>query len=111
MNRFLKLYAAELEAEESFGKGDYATASEKLQELLDSGAASGDDKGWYLQEMARYQYRSNRTESESASGGRASKQSVLAKTIIGRDGCETDDSESGANGAHRKMGEWLRELF
>jgi len=59
----LKLYAAELEAEESFMQGDYATASEKLQQLLDSGAASGDDKGWYLQEMARYHYRANRTES------------------------------------------------
>jgi replicative superfamily II helicase len=60
----LRLYAAELEAEESFRSGDYATASEKLQELLDTGAVSADDKGWYLQEMARYHYRSNRPESE-----------------------------------------------
>ena len=59
----LRLYAAELEAEESFIAGDYSTASEKLQALLDSGVVSADDKGWYLQEMARYQYRSNRTES------------------------------------------------
>ncbi len=60
----LRLYAAELEAEESFRSGDYASASEKLQELLDNGAISADDKGWYLQEMARYHYRSNRTESD-----------------------------------------------
>jgi replicative superfamily II helicase len=60
----LRLYAAELEAEENFMSGDYATASEKLQALLDSGAVHSDDKGWYLQEMARYHYRSNRTESD-----------------------------------------------
>ncbi|MGH9713619.1 MAG: DEAD/DEAH box helicase family protein [Candidatus Acidiferrales bacterium] len=60
----LRVYAAELEAEESLTAGDYATASEKLQELLDSGAVSSEDKGWYLQEMARYHYRTNRTESE-----------------------------------------------
>lgn len=62
--KVLRLYAAELEAEESFRNGDYASASEKLQGLLDGGAVSADDKGWYLQEMARYHYRSNRTESE-----------------------------------------------
>jgi hypothetical protein len=58
----LRLYATELSAEECYNAGDYATASEKLQELLDSGAVNKDDKGWYLQEMARYHYRSNRTE-------------------------------------------------
>jgi replicative superfamily II helicase len=60
----LRLYAAERAAEEAFNNGDYASASETLQKLLDSGAINKDDKGWYLQEMARYQYHSNRTESQ-----------------------------------------------
>jgi len=60
----LRLYAAELAAEEAYKAGDYAMASEALQRLLDNGAVNDDDKGWYLQEMARYHYRSNRTESE-----------------------------------------------
>lgn len=60
----LRLYAAELAAEEAHIAGDYAGASEKLQRLIDSGAVNNDDKGWYLQEMARYHYRSNRTESQ-----------------------------------------------
>jgi replicative superfamily II helicase len=60
----LRLYAAELAAEEAFKNGDYETASDKLQKLVDSGAINSDDKGWYLQEMARYHYRSNRTESQ-----------------------------------------------
>lgn len=60
----LRLYAAELAAEEAYNAGDYAGASEKLQNLLDSRAINKDDKGWYLQEMARYQHHSNRTESQ-----------------------------------------------
>jgi replicative superfamily II helicase len=58
----LRLYAAELAAEEAYIAGDYGTASEVLQKLLDSGVVSGDDKGWYLQEMARFHYRANRSE-------------------------------------------------
>lgn len=60
----LRLYATELAAEEAFRSGDYTTASDHLQKLLDSGTINNDDKGWYLQEMARYHYRSNRTESQ-----------------------------------------------
>ena len=50
----LRLYAAELAAELAFKSGDYASASTMLQTLLDGGAINKDDKGWYLQEMARY---------------------------------------------------------
>ena len=62
--RILRIYAAELAAEQAYGHGDYATAAEKLQTLLDGGALDREDRAWYLQEMARYQYRSNRTESQ-----------------------------------------------
>ena len=60
----LHLYATELSAEKAHNDGDHTTASEELQKLLNSGAVNNDDKGWYLQEMARYHYQSNRTESE-----------------------------------------------
>lgn len=60
----LRLYAAELEAEKQHMQGDYASASESLQKLLDSGAVNTEDRGWYLQEMARYHYQSNRAESQ-----------------------------------------------
>ncbi|MGH6810779.1 MAG: DEAD/DEAH box helicase family protein [Methylocella sp.] len=62
--QILRLYATELLAEETYAAGDYASASNELQKLLDSGSVSNDDKGWYLQEMARYNYLSNRTESQ-----------------------------------------------
>ena len=60
----LRTYAAELEAERAYVLGDYATATKKVQALLDSGGVARDDKGWYLQEIARYQYRTNRPESQ-----------------------------------------------
>lgn len=61
--RILRAYAAELVAEQAYRDGDYGTAAESLQNLLDSNQVDGEDKGWYLQEMARYQYRANRPES------------------------------------------------
>jgi replicative superfamily II helicase len=60
----LRLYAAELAAETAHTTGDYASASGQLQKLLDGGKIQNDDKGWYLQEMARYHYLSDRTESQ-----------------------------------------------
>jgi len=62
--RVLQLYAAELAAEQKYLSGDYADASLKLQSLLDGGLANSEDRGWYLQEMARYNYRSRRPESQ-----------------------------------------------
>lgn len=60
----LRIYAAELEAEQAYASGDYATATSTIQALLDSGVVNRDDKGWYLQELARYQHRANRPESQ-----------------------------------------------
>jgi replicative superfamily II helicase len=60
----LKAYATELEAEQAYSNGDYSTASGKLQKLVDARAVDREDKAWYLQQMARYYYRSNRTESQ-----------------------------------------------
>ena len=62
--RVLQVYTAELAAEQAYCNGDYATAITLLQELLDKKLVDGQDKGWYLQEMARYQYRANRPESQ-----------------------------------------------
>ena len=50
----LRTYAAELAAEKSYAAGDYATAVKSIQEFLDATEHSNEDRGWYLQEMARY---------------------------------------------------------
>ncbi len=60
----LRAYAAELSAEQAYAAGDYAGATEALQALLDGGLVGANDKGWYLQEMARYNWRANRPEFE-----------------------------------------------
>nr|WP_281719459.1 DEAD/DEAH box helicase [Nitrosomonas nitrosa] len=79
----LRLYAAELAAEEAHKSGDYTSASERLQKLLDSGAVNNDDKGWYLQEMARYHYRSNRIESQRLQVEAHKKNRLLLKPPSG----------------------------
>jgi replicative superfamily II helicase len=60
----LRTYAAELDAEQAYASGDYATGGQKLQALLDAGKINREDRAWYLQEMARYHYKSNRPESQ-----------------------------------------------
>ena len=61
----LDLYAAELEAEELYTRGDYTRAAARLQTLLDQAKTMiADDVGWYLQMMARYNYPGNRAESQ-----------------------------------------------
>lgn len=62
-DHILQSYVAELEAEITYSKGDYQGAVTKLQGFLDKGVIDRADVGWYLQAMARYQYRVNRTES------------------------------------------------
>jgi replicative superfamily II helicase len=61
--RILNAYVAELNAEKAFIKGDYQGAATQLQGSLDNGTVDKADIGWYLQDMARYQYRGDRTES------------------------------------------------
>lgn len=58
----LDIYATELKAEQKYNAGDYAGATKEVQSALDSQALNENDKAWYLQEMARYNYQSNRTE-------------------------------------------------
>jgi replicative superfamily II helicase len=61
----LRTYAAELDAEQAFAHGDYATAVKKLQALLDgNNKFNREDTAWYLQEMARYSFQSDRPESQ-----------------------------------------------
>lgn len=60
----LQIYEAELNAEEAYQRGDYGTAVKILQAGMDNKIFDLSDKGWYLQEIARYYYESNRSECE-----------------------------------------------
>jgi replicative superfamily II helicase len=63
-SKVLNVYAAELAAEQAYLAGDHAGAANTLQMLLDSGAVEKQEKGWYLQEQARYHYVESRAISE-----------------------------------------------
>ena len=82
-DQVLKLFAVELKAETSFMSGDYGSATQELQKLLDSGLVQADDKGWYLQEMARYNYAVNRTESHRLQIAAHKNNRLLLKPATG----------------------------
>ena len=63
-NAVLRVYGAELEAERAFHAGDCSAAAEVIQRLLDGSSMGSDDRGWYLQEMARYSWKIDRAESD-----------------------------------------------
>lgn len=63
--KMLDIFAAERAAEEKFQQGAFDEAVAKTQELIDKfiPAGANDDRGWYLQEMARYKYPASKSES------------------------------------------------
>jgi replicative superfamily II helicase len=62
--KMLHVFAAELEAESLYQVADYDGAVARIQELIDDHVKSDKhDRGWYLQEMARYKYPKSKNDS------------------------------------------------
>ena len=61
--KILDIFSAEMRAENKYYDGDYESAAKILQEVADKFAETVTDKGWYLQEMARYMYAGSKTRS------------------------------------------------
>ena len=59
----LSIFSAEMKAEDKYYNGEYDEAAKILQEIIDTQVEIVTDKGWYLQEMARYIYPSSKTRS------------------------------------------------
>lgn len=59
----LDFFSAEMRAENKYYEGEYKLAAAILQEIIDNHNLSISDKGWYLQEIARYLYKYSRTRS------------------------------------------------
>lgn len=81
--RVLRAYSAERSAEDALASGDYAGAARILQTLIDSGDVDRDDKGWYLQEQARYNWLSNRAESHKLQKAAHKSNRLLLKPPTG----------------------------
>lgn len=59
----LEVFALEREAERHFEEGNCDGAAATIQQLIDKYVKEPTEKGWYLQEMARYTYRHSKTDS------------------------------------------------
>ncbi|MEE9303360.1 MAG: DEAD/DEAH box helicase family protein [Thiotrichaceae bacterium] len=79
----LRAYKSELEAEQAYSHGDYGTATKILQDLLDHNMVDSRDKGWYLQQMARYNYLSSRPESQRLQLAAHTDNRLLLKPSVG----------------------------
>jgi len=60
---FLRVFQAEVNAEREFQGGNYDRAADSIQSLLDNQPPDDSDRGWYLQEIARYTYPSSKAQS------------------------------------------------
>lgn len=61
----LDVFQAEMTAEQRFQNGDYDGAGKILQKLLDDKVKAEADRGWYLQEIARFTYPSSKAQANT----------------------------------------------
>jgi replicative superfamily II helicase len=61
--KILHIFSSEMRAENRYYEGDPDSAVSILQDIIDNYAETLSDKGWYLQEMARYLYTSSKIHS------------------------------------------------
>ncbi|MGB7926395.1 MAG: DEAD/DEAH box helicase family protein [Pyrinomonadaceae bacterium] len=79
----LKVFEKELEAERKYQRGDVDGAIQVLQKLIDDTGLDDWDKGWYMQEMARYMYGQQKTESNTLQVAAHRKNRFLMKPRTG----------------------------
>jgi len=82
-NRALVLFTAEHTAETYFQQGQPEKAIATLQELIDKHIRDESEKGWYLQEMARYAHLTDKTESNNLQVAAHQKNRYLLKPRSG----------------------------
>lgn len=62
-SKMLEILELEKMAEEKYSQGNYQGAVQIIQRIIDNHVTSEEDRGWYLQEMARLIYPSSKIES------------------------------------------------
>ncbi|MBI4222618.1 MAG: DEAD/DEAH box helicase family protein [Planctomycetes bacterium] len=81
--KILEIFEMELNAEVKFQQGDSEDAVSILQNLIDKYIKDSEDKGWYLQEMARYTYIYDKLESNKLQVEAHRKNRFLMKPRTG----------------------------
>ncbi len=79
----LELFTQEREAESRYLQGDVDEAVAILQKMIDNHIKDDVERGWYLQEMARYLYPNDKTESTKLQVAAHQKNHVLMKPLSG----------------------------
>jgi hypothetical protein len=80
---------------------------ELLQKLLDRITPDDEDKGWYLQEMARYQYNDSKAESNRLQIAAHKKNNMLLRP---REGMEFQQLEPIGEGRVEAIIEWIQSF-
>lgn len=103
----LATYAAELDAEQLYLRGDYAGASERLQALIDTGVLDEEDKAWYLQERARYLYQFDRPGAQTLQVAAHKRNHLLLRPATG---VTVAKLTLVSHGRAERIGKWLRTM-
>lgn len=79
----LNIFELERIAEEQYYNGEHQKAANTIQEIIDSYIKTDEERGWYLQEMARYYYSFSKLESNRLQVSAQKKNRYLLKPIEG----------------------------
>lgn len=82
-NKIYERYKAESELEKLFSLGEYERATEKTQKFIDNFIMDDLEKGWYLEQMARYSYLFSKEKSVILQKSAFKKNSQLLKPKSG----------------------------
>lgn len=77
------VFASELDAEVAAGQGDYYQAVSITQKIIDDNDFDSLEKGWYLQQIARYQSKLDPVESDKVQSAAHKSNTSLLKPIAG----------------------------
>jgi replicative superfamily II helicase len=78
-NGLYEILKAERDSEEAYYRGKSEIACEKMQKLIDSHCNDTPDRGWQLQNLARYKYSQSKTESNATQKGAFESNNKLLK--------------------------------
>jgi len=103
----LNIFAAEYVAEKTFQSGKPEKAMNLVQQLLDDQNTAGAERGWYLQEMARYTHAFNKEKSNELQIAAHRLNTYLLKP---RKGMAFDPISSKGQKRIERMISWIKEF-
>jgi replicative superfamily II helicase len=103
----LEIYRQELLAERKSGSGDHSEAAAIMQSIADKLVTDPMEKGWYLQEAARYLYRSSKVDSAKLQRAAHNRNRFL---LSPREGVDPTKMPPLAQQRIEKIVSWLGEF-